>query len=118
MILLHTLLHYYKFLIILFSFNVNFLIYRLRDWNGKVPVPAVMKPNKGKPGSYKAYWTGKQVFSMFCPKINLRKGLNKLFTAGEDFGETDQGYHYIEDGEGKYSKRRCEQCSYRHSDFY
>jgi len=32
-----------------------------------------------------------------------------LFTAGEDFGETDQGYHYIEDGEGKYSKRRCEQ---------
>ena len=116
-----------------------YLIMWLRDWNGRIPVPAVMVPRKTsgvrKTGEYDAYWTGKQVFSMFCPKINLRKGLGKiqlfwrlsclcyffethlnpqpqpkpnpfpnqntgkLFTNDLSFGETDQGYHLIEDGE-------------------
>jgi DNA-directed RNA polymerase II subunit RPB1 len=82
-----------------------YLVMWLRDWNGRIPVPAVMKPKKGKPGMYDAYWTGKQVFSMFCPKINLRKNLDKLFAyenAKEHpyvFGLTDKGYHLIEDGE-------------------
>lgn len=59
-----------------------YLIMWLRDWNGRIPVPAVMVPRKTsgvrKTGEYDAYWTGKQVFSMFCPKINLRKGLGKI----------------------------------------
>jgi DNA-directed RNA polymerase II subunit RPB1 len=34
------------------------------DWNGKIPCPAILKP--------RPLWTGKQVFSLICPKVNLR----------------------------------------------
>ncbi|GMI08152.1 hypothetical protein TrLO_g5004, partial [Triparma laevis f. longispina] len=33
------------------------------DWDGKIPAPAIIKP--------KPLWTGKQIFSMICPKVNL-----------------------------------------------
>ena len=33
-------------------------------WNGIVPAPAILKP--------RPLWTGKQLFSMICPKINYR----------------------------------------------
>ena len=33
-------------------------------WNGVVPAPAILKP--------RPLWTGKQLFSMVCPKINYR----------------------------------------------
>ncbi|XP_049850665.1 uncharacterized protein LOC126323716 [Schistocerca gregaria] len=36
----------------------------LDDWNGKLPVPAVLKP--------KQLWTGKQLFSFVLPNVNLR----------------------------------------------
>ncbi|KAL4452229.1 hypothetical protein ABPG75_007891 [Micractinium tetrahymenae] len=37
----------------------------LEDWDGTVPVPAVLKP--------RPLWTGKQVFSMFMPRVNLER---------------------------------------------
>jgi len=33
------------------------------DWDGHIPAPAILKP--------KPLWTGKQVFSLICPKVNL-----------------------------------------------
>ena len=35
-------------------------------WDGKIPAPAIIKP--------RPLWTGKQVFTLICPKVNL---LNK-----------------------------------------
>ena len=37
----------------------------LEDWNGDVPAPAILKP--------RPLWTGKQVFSMFLPPVNLER---------------------------------------------
>ncbi|PSC72236.1 DNA-directed RNA polymerase II subunit 1 [Micractinium conductrix] len=37
----------------------------LEDWDGNVPVPAVLKP--------RPLWTGKQVVSMFMPRVNLER---------------------------------------------
>jgi DNA-directed RNA polymerase II subunit RPB1 len=37
----------------------------LEDWDGKVPAPAVLKP--------KPLWTGKQIFSLFLPPVNLER---------------------------------------------
>ena len=34
------------------------------QWNGQIPIPAIIKP--------KELWTGKQLFSMILPKINLK----------------------------------------------
>jgi len=34
------------------------------DWDGRIPCPAILKP--------KPLWTGKQVFSLISPKVNLR----------------------------------------------
>ncbi|KAG2453789.1 hypothetical protein HYH02_001998 [Chlamydomonas schloesseri] len=36
----------------------------IEDWDGTVPMPAVLKP--------RPLWTGKQVFSMFIPDVNLK----------------------------------------------
>mmetsp|Transcript_15419 Transcript_15419/g.31429 ORF Transcript_15419/g.31429 Transcript_15419/m.31429 type:complete len:1212 (+) Transcript_15419:102-3737(+) len=33
------------------------------DWDGKIPAPAIIKP--------RPLWTGKQIFSLICPKVNL-----------------------------------------------
>ena len=37
----------------------------LENWDGKVPAPAILKP--------RPLWTGKQVFSLFIPDVNLRR---------------------------------------------
>eukprot|EP00890_Picochlorum_soloecismus_P003544 jgi/Picsp_1/4190/NSC_01699-R1_protein len=37
----------------------------LEDWNGHVPAPAVLKP--------KPLWTGKQIFSLFLPPVNIQR---------------------------------------------
>ena len=37
----------------------------LENWDGKVPAPAILKP--------RPLWTGKQVFSLFLPDVNLRR---------------------------------------------
>ena len=47
------------------------------DWDGRIPIPAVMMPVKNKPGEYEPLWTGKQVFSLIIPDgINLRRTSN------------------------------------------
>lgn len=46
----------------------------MTPWNGKVPIPAIMKPTPGQPGKYRAYWTGKQAISMFVPDVNYIRG--------------------------------------------
>ncbi|GAB4819036.1 hypothetical protein N2152v2_006082 [Parachlorella kessleri] len=42
----------------------NILLW-IEDWNGQIPMPAILKP--------KPLWTGKQVISMFLPKVNLER---------------------------------------------
>lgn len=37
---------------------MNLLMW-MYTWNGRIPKPAVMVPNKAVPGQYKALWTGK-----------------------------------------------------------
>ena len=37
----------------------------LEDWDGKIPAPAIVKP--------RPLWTGKQVFSLFIPDVNVRR---------------------------------------------
>jgi DNA-directed RNA polymerase II subunit RPB1 len=37
----------------------------LENWNGKIPAPAILKP--------RPLWTGKQVFSLFIPDVNVRR---------------------------------------------
>lgn len=36
----------------------------IANWDGELPAPAIVKP--------RPLWTGKQLFSMFCPDINYR----------------------------------------------
>jgi DNA-directed RNA polymerase II subunit RPB1 len=43
---------------------MNCLMY-LDDFDGKVPIPAILKPEP--------LWTGKQLFSMIIPKVNLTR---------------------------------------------
>ena len=43
---------------------MNILMW-LEDWDGKVPAPAILKP--------RPLWTGKQVFSMFLPAVNIER---------------------------------------------
>jgi DNA-directed RNA polymerase II subunit RPB1 len=38
----------------------------VKTWDGRVPIPAILKP--------KPLWTGKQVFSLFVPKLNFKGG--------------------------------------------
>jgi DNA-directed RNA polymerase II subunit RPB1 len=47
------------------------LIMWLDNWDGNIMTPAILIPNKQKPGTYTPFWTGKQVFNLFCPKLNL-----------------------------------------------
>ena len=37
----------------------------ISTWNGVLPAPAIIKP--------RPLWTGKQLFSMICPKLNYRQ---------------------------------------------
>ena len=37
----------------------------LENWDGRVPAPAILKP--------RPLWTGKQVFTLFIPDVNLRR---------------------------------------------
>ncbi|CAM9308504.1 unnamed protein product, partial [Sphacelaria rigidula] len=46
---------------------MNLLMW-VESWDGKVPTPAILKP--------KPMWTGKQLFSTICPKINFKATAN------------------------------------------
>ncbi|GBG34377.1 DNA-directed RNA polymerase subunit [Hondaea fermentalgiana] len=53
------------------------LLMWVEDFDGNVPIPAVMVPDKTRAGSYHALWTGKQVFSSIVPAgINLSAKAN------------------------------------------
>ena len=43
---------------------MNILMW-LEDWDGRVPMPAVLKPEP--------LWTGKQVVNLIIPRVNLRR---------------------------------------------
>jgi len=48
----------------------------ISDWDGVLPIPAILKP--------RPLWTGKQLFSMICPKVNFQQ---KSSIAGEIKGQ-------------------------------
>lgn len=54
----------------------------LENWDGRIPAPAILKP--------RPLWTGKQVFTLFIPDVNLRR-TSAWFKEGEpdDFSPTD-----------------------------
>jgi DNA-directed RNA polymerase II subunit RPB1 len=56
------------------------LIMWISDFDGNIPVPAILKP--------KPLWTGKQIFSLILPKINLVR-----FTANHDDNLTGHMSH-------------------------
>lgn len=41
------------------------VLMNMEDWDGTVPMPAILKP--------KPLWTGKQIISMFLPDVNIRR---------------------------------------------
>jgi len=47
------------------KFEVVQLLIQISDWDGKIPVPAILYP--------KPLWTGKQIIELILPKINLVK---------------------------------------------
>jgi len=51
----------------------NILLW-MTPWNGRVPIPAVMKPTPGRPGKYTPLWTGKQMVSLYTPDVNYVVG--------------------------------------------
>ena len=67
------------------------IIMWITDFDGNIPMPAILKP--------KPLWTGKQIFSLILPKINLVR-----YTANHDDNLTGHMSHYdtevlIENGE-------------------
>ena len=48
---------------------MNLLMW-VETWDGKVPAPAILKP--------KPMWTGKQLFSLICPKVGLVAGIRRV----------------------------------------
>ncbi|RYY31888.1 hypothetical protein EON62_06065, partial [archaeon] len=49
----------------------------MTPWDGHLPLPAILKPVRGKPGRHVPLWTGKQMFSMFMPDLNYNKKANE-----------------------------------------
>ncbi len=46
------------------------------NWNGRIPIPAIIKPQE--------LWTGKQLLSLIMPKVNLRAKANNGPPKGPD----------------------------------
>lgn len=69
---------------------MNLLMW-LPSWNGKIPVPAILKP--------KPLWTGKQIFSILIPgNVNMIRAHS---THPDD--EDDGPYKHISPGDTKVS---------------
>jgi len=58
----------------------------INTWDGTVPAPAIIKPRQ--------LWTGKQLFSMICPKINYR-GRAKNYKE-PDYSKTPDPFNYMD----------------------
>ena len=73
---------------------MNLLMW-MRNWNGKVPVPAILKP--------KPLWTGKQIFSLIIPGR-----VNCIRTHSTHPDDEDNGpYRHISPGDTKVSLLSC-----------
>ena len=71
------------------------------NWEGHLPIPAVMIPDRNQTGKYTGYWTGKQVFSQILPRVNLIR-MSKLHKETEQFPDElvpHDTYVYIKEGE-------------------
>lgn len=62
---------------------MNLLMW-MKDWNGVIPTPAILKP--------KPVWTGKQIFSLLLPNVNLERIAN---------GHPDEEKGYMSPGDTK-----------------
>eukprot|EP00968_Pinguiococcus_pyrenoidosus_P007796 scaffold529_cov308-Pinguiococcus_pyrenoidosus.AAC.88 len=56
------------------------IIMWLEDWDGVIPTPAVLKPQP--------LWTGKQVFSLFCPDVSY-EGRSRTHSKSAQFNSLD-----------------------------
>ena len=64
----------------------------VKDWNGRIPIPAVLKPQE--------LWTGKQLLSCILPKVNLKSKASNGPPSGKP--NTFNAYDHmvtIQDGE-------------------
>ena len=81
------------------------LLMWVKKFDGRIPIPAIMVPRKNVQGGetyadgYDGLWTGKQLYSMILPRINMQKNSNG---APDEQGLTDlsvtDSYVFIEDG--------------------
>lgn len=55
---------------------VNNMLMILDDWDGRIPIPAILKPRE--------LWTGKQLLSLVFPKVNLSSKANNAPPKGKD----------------------------------
>eukprot|EP00111_Clytia_hemisphaerica_P003616 TCONS_00010312-protein len=67
---------------------MNLLLW-IRNWNGKVPIPCILKP--------KPLWTGKQIFSMLVPQGINSEGAHSAHPDDEKHGP----YKHISPGDTK-----------------
>jgi DNA-directed RNA polymerase II subunit RPB1 len=69
----------------------------VENWNGRIPIPAICKP--------KELWTGKQLFSMILPKVNLKSKSSNGPPPGPDGKSKPNTFNFydhlvtIQDGE-------------------
>ena len=74
------------------------LLMFLPCWDGKMPIPAVLKP--------KPLWTGKQLFSLIIPGTVNCERLHVVHPDDESGGP----YHWISPGDTRYSSTACRCC--------
>ncbi len=86
---LSSLLFFHLYSFPFFKDLVMNLLLWMRNWNGKLPVPAVLKP--------KPLWTGKQIFSLIIPGR-----VNCIRTHSTHPDDEDKGpYRHISPGDTK-----------------
>lgn len=51
---------------------MNMLMW-IEDWDGRIPVPAIVKAVNDEGKNIGPLWTGKQIFSLIIPKVNMRR---------------------------------------------
>jgi DNA-directed RNA polymerase II subunit RPB1 len=75
----------------------NMLMWAGNHWDGRIPIPAVLKP--------KELWTGKQLLSVILPKVNLKGSANNeppKDASGKTMPNTFNMYdHYVTIQEGE-----------------
>eukprot|EP00877_Chromochloris_zofingiensis_P013598 jgi/Chrzof1/8492/Cz03g13040.t1 len=67
------------------------ILMNMEDWDGTVPMPTILKP--------RPLWTGKQVFNMFIPKVNLRRTSSWYRDKDEEGFSADDAQVFIKEGQ-------------------